>query len=188
MRTFAVYESPKGECEAVKIGFSWPAFLFTGLWAFARGLWLRGLALIGIQIMLGLVAAATAGFIIGVFQMPESALDATFRLTQTVVIIPFMVIVGRRANDWRRKDLAKKGYTVLNETVIARSGEEAITTVKPELISEDRLLKRAHKMISEGKTDEAELVLQRLVREHKDDENVLKAAREELEQIRSKAA
>jgi hypothetical protein len=75
--------------------------------------------------MLGLVAAATVGFIIGVFQMPESALDATFRLTQTVVIIPFMVIVGLRANGWRRKGLAKKGYTTEPERRV-----EGVTSIR----------------------------------------------------------
>jgi phosphate/sulfate permease len=188
MRTFAVYESPKGECEAVKIGVSWPAFFFGCLWAFARGLWLRGVALLGIEVLLALVAGIAAAFVGLWFELTATQGEDAVQLFWAALFIPYSIMVGLWANGWRRKHLVKKGYTLMNESVLARSGEEAITTVKPELIPEDRLLKRAHKMMAEGKTEEAELVLQRLVREHKDDENVVKVAKEELEQIRLKAA
>ena len=43
MRTFAVYQITESDFEAVKIGFSWPAFIFCPLWAFGRQLWFRGM-------------------------------------------------------------------------------------------------------------------------------------------------
>jgi hypothetical protein len=39
MKTFKIYEPPTGECEAVKQGWSWPAFFFGPIWALVKTLW-----------------------------------------------------------------------------------------------------------------------------------------------------
>jgi hypothetical protein len=44
MREYKIYKHPTSETEAVKVGWSWPAFLFFALWAFAKGLWTVGIA------------------------------------------------------------------------------------------------------------------------------------------------
>ena len=39
MKTFNVFSHPVQGFEAVKVGFSWPAFLFGSLWMLDKGLW-----------------------------------------------------------------------------------------------------------------------------------------------------
>ena len=46
MRKFKVYKHSTQRVEiveAVKVGFSWPAFFFSFWWMFAKGLWIRAL-------------------------------------------------------------------------------------------------------------------------------------------------
>jgi hypothetical protein len=37
---YNIYEKPDGDYEAIKIGFSWPAFFFTWIWAVVKEMWL----------------------------------------------------------------------------------------------------------------------------------------------------
>ncbi len=82
------------ELALVKEGFSWPAFLFTVVWALALRLWLVALAFLaaslvvsGLLDLLGfdLVARVAAG-------------------------LAFQLLVGYLANDLRRWTLARRGW------------------------------------------------------------------------------
>ncbi len=42
MKQFSVFQHPIRGYEAVKNGWSWPAFFFTWIWAFVKRLWLVG--------------------------------------------------------------------------------------------------------------------------------------------------
>ena len=55
MRTFDVYKHRTQGYEAVKQGFSWPAFFFTRIWAFVKKLWLHGI--VGLVVLAFLEAA-----------------------------------------------------------------------------------------------------------------------------------
>lgn len=41
MKTYKIFKNPTGQYEAVKQGWSWPAFLFGGIWACVKkyGVW-----------------------------------------------------------------------------------------------------------------------------------------------------
>ncbi len=39
MKSFKIYENPFGLRKAVKIGWSWPGFMFAGFWLIAKKLW-----------------------------------------------------------------------------------------------------------------------------------------------------
>lgn len=55
MKTFAVYQYPTRDFEAVKQGFSWPAFFFGPVWMLIKKLWLRATLWLGLYVVLGLV-------------------------------------------------------------------------------------------------------------------------------------
>ena len=54
MKQYAVFQHPTSGYEAVKNGWSWPAFFFTWIWAFVKRLWLVGL----IVFLFGILASS----------------------------------------------------------------------------------------------------------------------------------
>ena len=97
MRVYTVYRPPGptagDEPILIREGFSWPAFLFTGLWALWHRLWLVALALFAAQAALGL-ALVFAG--LG---------DAT----RIAAGLGIAFLIGCGAQDWRRAGLARRG-------------------------------------------------------------------------------
>ncbi|MCE2509511.1 MAG: DUF2628 domain-containing protein [Alphaproteobacteria bacterium] len=89
-----VNERDEAETVFVKEAFAWPAFFFTGLWAFWNRMWLAGVVLIAVQLALnvGLTALGVDPVVRG------------------IVLFGYLVIVGFFANDWRRRTLRSKGY------------------------------------------------------------------------------
>lgn len=57
MRTFRVYAHPTRGSEAVKVGFSWPAFWFGGFWMLAKKLWGYAIAWFSLWFVLSMVEA-----------------------------------------------------------------------------------------------------------------------------------
>ena len=80
----------------VKDGFSWPAFLFTAVWALWHRLWLFALIVLA------------SGFAVG---MITDVLDLD-PLTDAAVGFAWAVLVGFEANDARRRALARRDYDV----------------------------------------------------------------------------
>ena len=78
----------------VKEGFSWPAFLFSGLWALWHRMWLWATIIIAANVALNLVLQHLGG-------------DS---VTQGIISFGIAVIIGMIANDLRRRSLAYKDY------------------------------------------------------------------------------
>jgi len=89
MKQYSVYISPLGPCEAVKQGWSWPAFFFGPFWAFGKGLWHIGTAVALVICM-----------------------EAYFQLWGLASLInwAFPLIFGARGNRWREWRLLRRGY------------------------------------------------------------------------------
>ncbi|MEM0111894.1 MAG: DUF2628 domain-containing protein, partial [Candidatus Parvarchaeota archaeon] len=51
MKTYNIYKHPLGDIKAVKVGWSWPAFFFTWIWAFVKGLYVVGVILLIIDMI-----------------------------------------------------------------------------------------------------------------------------------------
>lgn len=97
MRWFDIYEGPDGGAiEAVKLGFSWPAFFFSWIWAFAKGLPRHGGVL-----LLG-CAAAFAGSRIA----DRTLLQDLLR----VVPLALGLWAGALGNAWWREALEQRGW------------------------------------------------------------------------------
>ena len=102
------HEGGEAEVVFVKEAFAWPAFFFTGFWAFWNRMWFIGIALIAIEL------ALDAG-------LASLGIDA---LTRGIVLLGYLVIVGFFANDWRRLSLKSRGYA-FTDVVSGESREAA---------------------------------------------------------------
>ncbi len=99
MRVYTVHIDPLSVADDrgavfLREGFSWPAAVFSILWALYHGLWDWALVLLAA----GLALSAAVEF---------SGLDG---LSAGAVELGFMALVGATSNDWRRWVLARRGY------------------------------------------------------------------------------
>ncbi len=118
MRTFKIYRHPARGLEAVKIGFSWPAFFFGGGWMLAKRLW---------RIFAILLAAHFALMIF------EKAIDAS-RSSPGELALAYLMLLGGsftvwlvpafKGNSWRVSNLVSRGYEFVAE-VRAETPESA---------------------------------------------------------------
>lgn len=95
MRRFDLYEDPDGGTIAVKRGFSWPAFFFTWIWAFGKGLHGPGVAL-----LLG-----SAAWLAGSRIADGTWLEDLLR----VGLLALALWAGAAGNGWRRDALERRG-------------------------------------------------------------------------------
>jgi hypothetical protein len=119
-RPWATTETSIEEARAVKDGFSWPAFVFTFVWALWHRLWLVALAIFVVEFIVGLVVG-----LIGLGGVVNG-----------VVSLGMALVVGWLANDLRRDHLERSGLTDLG-VVIAGNGEDAIERYFTENVPRD---------------------------------------------------
>ncbi|MEE2760090.1 MAG: DUF2628 domain-containing protein [Pseudomonadota bacterium] len=98
------------DAEAVKEGFSWPAFVLSGFWALWHCLWLAALTYFSANVILGVLLVMAGA-------------DA---LASSIATLALAAIVGWTANDFRRAKLQARGYTE-QAPVIAGTGNVAIS-------------------------------------------------------------
>lgn len=122
MKTFNVYKHPMHGFEAVKAGFSWPAFFFGMIWMLVKKLW--GLAGLWFTIYLGLllIEAVTD-------QSQESEAQALVYLILAAGYFALWLVPAFKGNKWREENLSKRGFEFLSsvqaETLDAAIAEQA---------------------------------------------------------------
>ncbi len=121
MKTFKVYRHPARGAEAVKVGFSWPAFLFNFIWMLIKGLWAMALAWLGLYFVLGLIKTVTAS-------AEESVAQGLVLLLISIAYIALNLLPGFKGNQWREASLAKRGYQLAGEAK-ASTADAAIAQV-----------------------------------------------------------
>ena len=99
MRIYTVHDRPGSvgagpDAMAVKEGFNWPAFAFTGFWALWHRLW-------RVFVIMMAVFAALQGAVY--FAGPDP-------VTAAAAGLAYGLIIGFGANDWRRAGLARRGW------------------------------------------------------------------------------
>lgn len=109
MKRYQVFRHPSGATEAVKQGWSWPAFFFCVIWAFVKKLWGVGSSLLGSFIVLAIVAGDGA------------AADALFN----VVVVVVAIVLGLNGNAMRIKNLTARGFELV-DTVTAANADGAL--------------------------------------------------------------
>lgn len=101
MRKSKIYV--RGEhTEAVKQGWSWPAFFFAPLWALVKGLWIHAIAFV----------AAVYGMFFVTIHFVESL--PALELLPGLFTVALWILFGALGNKWREQRLRLKGYTLSN--------------------------------------------------------------------------
>ena len=116
MRQYKIYLKPNNEYEAVKIGWSWPAFLFAGCWALTKGLWLVALFISAIFVLL--IAA-----VVSVFEA-QANIELVFNII-SLIWLSIKIVLGVKANELRDAKLLSNG-SILKGSLFSQNDEYAL--------------------------------------------------------------
>lgn len=112
MKQFKIFKHPSGAIEAVKQGWSWPAFFFGFVWAMMKKMW---------KLSIGVVLAILViGFITGIAaseEMGEAILNG--------IGMTANLMFGVHGNSWREESLTARGFA-LKKTISAASPRAAV--------------------------------------------------------------
>jgi hypothetical protein len=106
LRTFKVYKHPTKGLEAVKVGFSWPGFLFSIIWMLTKKLWGVALLWLGLYVVLGLIQTVTN-------ESEESGAQVLVYLLLAAGCWALNLLPGFKGNQWREANLAKRGFELV---------------------------------------------------------------------------
>lgn len=109
MSQYKIYSDATGELEAIKDGWSWPAFLFNVIWALTKGMWTLVIAILLIFLAVGMFVRMTDGDI----------------MWTNILSLTVSLIMGVTANPLQAKKLATYGFEPV-AVVSANSPEQAI--------------------------------------------------------------
>jgi hypothetical protein len=112
MKQYKIFKHPSGAIEAVKQGWSWPAFFAGILWAMVKRMWDIGIGVFLAFLVVGFIVGATAG---------EQGGDAIINGLGVTANLIFSV----HGNSWREKNLFSRGF-IQKQTVSATSPKAAI--------------------------------------------------------------
>ncbi|EIC21160.1 protein kinase domain-containing protein [Thiorhodovibrio frisius] len=122
LKHYKIFISHTGKIEAVKQGWSWPAFCFGGFWAFFKKLWVIGILYFVGFFTLGLIEGALeAEPIVGAGPPPDTL--------YSLISIGIALLFGGLGNQWREKNLSSKGFEP-KDTISAKNAMKAIATWK----------------------------------------------------------
>ncbi|QOF79133.1 DUF2628 domain-containing protein [Variovorax sp. 38R] len=73
MKTYKIFKDPLGSVQAIKDGWSWPAFFFGALWALYHRMWWVGLGFLGVVTLIvfaeDAIGTEAASGVINVFSL-----------------------------------------------------------------------------------------------------------------------
>jgi len=123
MKTFKVYKHAAKGLEAVKVGFSWPGFLFGIFWMLMKKLWVLSLLWFGLYVVLGLIKTVTN-------ESEESGAQALVYLLLSAGYLALNLLPGLKGNQWREANLLKRGFELLGEARTDTSDAAVAQVVK----------------------------------------------------------
>lgn len=112
MRVFRIYTHPMGTREAVKQGWSWPAFFFGALWAATKK-------------MGRLALLVFAGAMLVTLTFTLVADKDTAEIARAIGSIILSLLFGVQGNSWRENSLKARGYEPVG-LVVAKTPEGAL--------------------------------------------------------------
>lgn len=119
MKEYKIFQHPQGSIEAVKQGWSWPAFFFGFIWALVKKMTGLGIGVLVAFVALGVISAAAGG-------EAEQAIDGLSSLGGLILSVAF----GVNGNAWREKNLAARGFAY--KTTVQAATPEGATALYPQ--------------------------------------------------------
>ena len=113
MKQFKIFEHPHLRIEAVKQGWSWPAFFFPWIWALVKKMWGLGFGILGIYIFLNIVSYGSR--------------DETLSGLISIAGIIASIVFGINGNKWRENNLRSRGFEY--KSIITASNPETASAL-----------------------------------------------------------
>lgn len=107
MNDYKIFKSSSDSYEAVKQGWSWPAFFFDILWALIKQLW-------GVAAIIFVVTLLIVIFLTPSLQgLPDDQVINTMNNISFIIGTPLRIILGVFGNKLREQNLIKKNYVLV---------------------------------------------------------------------------
>lgn len=107
MNDYKIFKSSSDSYEAVKQGWSWPAFFFDILWALIKQLW-------GVAAIIFVVTLLIVIFLTPSLQgLPDDQVINTMNNISFIIGTPLRIILGIFGNKLREQNLIKKNYVLV---------------------------------------------------------------------------
>lgn len=133
MKIYSIYESPIAKTKVVKVGWSWPAFIFLFPWLILKGFWF--------DFILLMVLSISVGKLIGLSPHLSYTLtdDEIYLFFSFVFLISLLINItaGAYGNRMISKKLLKRGY-IRTGTYTAPSSEAALAKHRRASLSADK--------------------------------------------------
>lgn len=111
MKNYNIYKHPDGKIEAVKQGWSWPAFFFGAIWALIKQLWMvAGLIFAYAIISSIIIQSVTPSY--DYYEYSGEDLSQAFLLKSisSLIQLGIAIFLGVKGNTLREANLIKRGY------------------------------------------------------------------------------
>ncbi|MFN2267782.1 MAG: DUF2628 domain-containing protein, partial [Desulfonatronovibrio sp.] len=122
MKTFKIFEHPDLGREAVKVGFSWPAFFFGIVWMLVKKLWKYAALWFVIYVFMAIIENLLKSGDVA------TGMTATYDLMIMLGYLLIMLIPAFKGNIWRENLLQDKGY-ILKTKIEASSLAKALSII-----------------------------------------------------------
>ena len=119
MKTFNVYKHPTQGFDAVKVGFSWPAFFFGIIWMLIKKLWGFAGLWFAAYVVCSLIEKVTD-------QSQEGGAQALVYFVLAAAYFALWLVPAFKGNKWREENLSKRGYELLG-AVQAETPDAAVS-------------------------------------------------------------
>ncbi len=113
---YKIYRHPSDVIDAVKQGWSWPAFFFPLPWSLLKSLWLIAFIFAFLFIVFSALLSGAGG---------EGTINGFLELT---LILGSRILFGRFGNTWREEKLTSSGFVIM-ETVVASNKAMALDII-----------------------------------------------------------
>ena len=117
MKKFNIYINKINIQEIIKIGWSWPAFLFGAIWAFSKGLYEVGILFLTYNIIANIIGYLTYSL--------------ELVLILNLISIIALIIFGLKGNKWLENKILKKGFEY-KITITGNDKEDALNSIMVE--------------------------------------------------------
>jgi hypothetical protein len=108
---YNIYQSPSGEIQAVKVGWSWPGFFFNWVWCFVKNLFGHGFGILGALFLLGII----------------SVTSASMEVLTSISGLGITIWLGSSGNRFREDNLKSRGFDFKKST-FATNPEGAVAS------------------------------------------------------------
>ena len=110
MKLYKIFKNLMNQYEAVKQGWSWPAFLFGAIWACVKKMWGLGIGIFVTFVVLAVLAGQ----------------NEIFGAIINLLSLGVGIVLGMQGNTLREKNLVKRGYVEVPQVINAANPEAAI--------------------------------------------------------------